>query len=139
MNQIFFNVWPDLYKLNFYLSQIWFLRILILATFILILIVCIRIFMLIIKIYKKKKEQEILITQVKNFYKKSLINIEWREFIKKLINYIETLSINYKYRNIDEILEFIWCSKQDILEIKNIIYKDCWDIELTVKNLKNKF
>ena len=144
MQKLFFNIFPD-FTSDAIMFVIKYLFPLFLMFFILIL--CIFFIFKIIKNYKELKnyqknlnmfEQELQTQALKEIW-----NLHGKELIKWFLNYLEKIYIKDWYKDIWEILLKIWFLKQDVQNIKNIIYKDEWNItqaEQTIKNfLNNKY
>lgn len=136
-----FNERPDiLYKIIYMETYSIFMKIAIFVIIFVIIFLIIKIISTILERQKKQKKFKQDLFEYKNRLRKELLNKEGKELIKSVINYCEINNKRWTYKNIDELLKEIWLHQDNIDEIKNIIYKNKWDVEKIshiIKNLLN--
>ena len=120
---IYFNTRPELYK---NLLQIKIFEAIILVSIFLFLVL---IFLYITKIFyginsikKIKIDNEETINMIKKYYQTRLNKLEWKEFIKLLINYLELFIKEWRYKNINDVISILWLDAKERQEISEIIY-----------------
>ena len=125
METTYFNIWPNIWKeiLINNLLYFWFL-ILIFFSAVLFFIFLSKIVIYLVKKHKSKIFIETINKDILNYQKKKLLSLKWNEFIKKSIEFIETVKIKWSYKNIDDVLLLITDNKEKIEEIKKCIYKE---------------
>ena len=129
MNWFFINFFPNLKNDIFLINSKYFL-----IKYLFLLTIISSIFWLIKLIQNKIKLKNInkqiinIKNQLKNEYQTKLNKLNWKEFIKLFINFLENFVIEWEYNSIDEILKLIWINQSISKQIQKIIYDD--EIEL---------
>ncbi len=139
MDNVIFNIWPDLsFEIIKYFVMMYvpFFFLVILIWFIVFFAIKILISRNRYRNYQRIYRQTV--EQIKKQYIKNLQNLSSKDFIKQFINILENLILQNNYKNLDEILLYIWFPQQQVKEIKEFVYKGMWDEEIIAESIKNK-
>ncbi len=91
-----------------------------------------------LRLQKLKREKKLIIENVKKYNLKQLKQLEWKDFIKKLINLIENFDYYGAYKGVDDILNTLRVDKKEKEIILEWIYKDKPINNEIVEKLKEK-
>lgn len=139
MDILYFNKWENLKEVFIWHYIITFIfHFVIVAIVLFILVFIINLLHLYYKQHSYNNKLKKIREKIRKEYFKKALDKKWKDFIKHILNYIETLWIEWEYKDIEEVSELLWLTNEDKNDLIDVIYKDRWDWYELSKKIKNK-